>query len=340
VIRFAWMQSRIPLLVAATGLAIVAVVLGATGPHLLHLYDTTVGACHSDCSATRTAFLKNDRALQLGLDELVVVVPGVIGLFWGAPLVAREFEAGTWRLAFTQSVTRTRWLGVKLLLGALASMAVAGLLSLLVTWWSSEIDQANATLYTSFEQRDIVPIGYAAFAFALGVLVGVLVRRTVPAMAVSLAAFVGARLFFTHWVRSHLISPVTGSFALNATTVTGVGPTSYGNSFIPGPPSLPNAWVYSTNIVDNAGHPLTSAALGALCPQLNLGNGPSGGGRTTAPYPYLDCVPRVAAKFHEVAVYQPPSHYWPLQWTELAIYLGVGVLLIGISLWATARRAT
>jgi ABC-type transport system involved in multi-copper enzyme maturation permease subunit len=340
VIRFAWMQSRIALLIAAAGLAIVTVILGTTGPHLLHLYDTTVGACHSDCSATRTAFLKNDRALHVGLDALVVVVPGVIGLFWGAPLVAREFETGTWRLVFTQSVTRTRWLGVKLLLGALASMAAAGLLSLLITWWSSPIDQANATLYTSFEQRNIVPIGYAAFAFALAVLVGVLVRKTVPAMAVSLGAFVGARLVFTHWVRPHLISPVTGSFGLNATTVTGVAPTAYGTSFLPGSPSLPNAWIYSTKIVDNTGHPLTSAALKALCPQLNLGAGPRGGARTTAPYPYQDCIPRVAVKFHEVVVYQPSSHYWPLQWTELAVYLGIAILLIGISLWATARRTT
>jgi hypothetical protein len=340
VIRFAWMQSRIPLLIAAAGLAIVAVVLGATGPHLVHLYESTVGSCHSDCSATRTAFVKNDRALHVGLGALVVVVPGAIGLFWGAPLVAREFEVGTWRLAFTQSVTRTRWLGVKLLLGALASMVVAGLLSLLVTWWSSPIDRANATLYASFEQRDIVPIGYAAFAFALAVLVGVLVRRTVPAMAVSLAAFVGARLGFTHWVRPHLISPVTGIFSLNATTVTGVAPTAYGNSFLPGPPSLPNAWIYSTKIVDNTGHPLTSAALKVLCPQLNLGAGPGGGGRTTAPYPYQDCIPRVAVKFHEVVVYQPSSHYWPLQWTELAFYIGVAILLVGMSLWATSRRVT
>ena len=61
-------------------------------------------------------------------------------MFWGAPLVARELETGTFRLAWTQSVTRTRWLAVKLALVGLASMAVAGLLSLILTWWSSPID--------------------------------------------------------------------------------------------------------------------------------------------------------------------------------------------------------
>jgi hypothetical protein len=57
--------------------------------------------------------------------------------------VARELETGTYRLAWTQSVTRTRWLAVKLGVVGLTSVAVAGLLSLMVTWWSSPIDRAN-----------------------------------------------------------------------------------------------------------------------------------------------------------------------------------------------------
>ena len=73
-------------------------------------------------------------------------MPGIIGIFWGAPLVARELEAGTFRLAWTQSVTRTRWLAVKLGVVGLASMAVAGLLSLMVTWWASPLDRANMNL--------------------------------------------------------------------------------------------------------------------------------------------------------------------------------------------------
>ena len=52
-------------------------------------------------------------AARLGI-LLLLVVPAIIGIFWGAPLVARELETGTYRLAWTQSVTRTRWLAVKL----------------------------------------------------------------------------------------------------------------------------------------------------------------------------------------------------------------------------------
>jgi hypothetical protein len=39
--------------------------------------------------------------------------PAFIGAFWGAPLIARERETGTLRLAWTQSITRRRWLGTK-----------------------------------------------------------------------------------------------------------------------------------------------------------------------------------------------------------------------------------
>ena len=42
----------------------------------------------------------------------------------------------------------------------------------MVTWWSSPIDRVNLTVFTSFDQRDLVPVGYAAFAFALGAAAG------------------------------------------------------------------------------------------------------------------------------------------------------------------------
>ena len=105
--------------------------------------------------------------------------------------MARELETGTHRLVWTQSVTRTRWLAVKLGLIGLVSVAASGLLSLIVTWWSSPIDRVNMNQFTSvFDQRDVVPIGYAAFAFVLGVAGGLLARRTLPAMAATLVAFV------------------------------------------------------------------------------------------------------------------------------------------------------
>jgi transposase len=120
----------------------------------------------------------------------VLVLPALIGLFWGAPLITRELEAGTHRLVWNQTITRTRWLAVKLGLTGLATITAAGLGSLAVTWWSSPIDKTATNDFPRmgpllFDARGVVPIGYAAFAFALGVTVGMLVRRTLPAMAIT-----------------------------------------------------------------------------------------------------------------------------------------------------------
>jgi ABC-type transport system involved in multi-copper enzyme maturation permease subunit len=248
-IRLTLRQFRMQAVVGVGALVIVAVIVAVTGPHLVHIYDTSVATCsaHGDCPTVTSAFVQNDHALQILLGAFVVVVPGLIGIFWGAPLVARELEAGTFRLAWTQSVTRTRWLAVKLGVVGLAGMVVAGLVSLMVTWWSSPLDRANMNVFGTFDQRGLVAVGYAAFAFALGATVGMLFRRTLPAMAVVLVVFVAARLAFLHWVRPQLITPALRTYALGAATVGGYGSTNGGPStLVPNPPDIANVWIVST----------------------------------------------------------------------------------------------
>ena len=248
-IRFASLEFRVQALVAAIGVAIAAVVLVVTGPHLLHLYYTLVANCssHGDCSSAGQNFLDEDKGLQIGLDVLAVVVPGIVGIFWGAPLVARELETRTFRLAWTQSVTRGRWMAMKIAVVGLASMAVAGLVSLMVTWWSSPVDRVNMNVFGTFDQRGIVPIGYTAFAFRSRVAAGVVTRRTLPAMASTLALFVFVRIAFNHWVRPHLMTPLTAVTPLTPNTISGFG-SQNGSALnlFPGVPNIPNSWIYST----------------------------------------------------------------------------------------------
>ena len=198
VIWLTWRQFRTQILVVAGVLAALAVVLIVTGPHLVSLSDAYLKSCHADkdCGSTTNPVLNTDGKIENVFSALLLVAPALIGIFWGAPLIARELETGTYRLGWTQSVTRRRWLAVKLGVVGLASVAVAGLLSLMVTWWSSPIDTANANRFglAVFWLRDIAPMGYAAFAFALGATAGVLMRRTLPAMASTLVVFVAARV--------------------------------------------------------------------------------------------------------------------------------------------------
>ncbi len=127
-----------------------------------------------------------------------MALPALLGMFWGAPLIARELESGTYRLAWTQGVTRSRWVLTKLAVVGGASMVAAGLMSWMLTWWASPCRHAQrqSFRFVIFDSSYIAPIGYAAFAFALGVAAGVLWRRTVPAMATTLVVFIAVRVPF------------------------------------------------------------------------------------------------------------------------------------------------
>ena len=348
-IRLGWRQFRGQAAAMVGALAVLAVVLGATGPGLAHLYATTVVGCaaHGDCDVVTARFLNKDAFLTQTLGLLVDLVPAVIGVFWGAPLVARELETGTFRLAWTQSVSRTRWLLVKLALVGAASMVAAGLVSLMVSWWLSPSDTISQHLFdtSEFGARGVVPVAYAAFAFALGVTVGILLRRTVPAMATTLVAFLGIRLAVTFWVRPLLWPPVRRAFPLDPRS-TGFGRTGSGTDTLqPDGPHLPNAWVYSQQITDHAGHQLTSSALTALCP--GMGGPPQGlpqGGNVKAKVPddvvarLEACVRRVGATYHELVTYQPADRYWRFQWLESGLYVALALALGGFCVWWVRHR--
>lgn len=343
-----WRQHRTQVLFAVGALAVLAVILLLTGSTLAHLYDTTVATCksHDDCSTARTSFLLNDAALQVTLNVLVVVVPGVLGVFWAAPLIARELETGTYRLAWTQSVTRTRWLAVKVGVMGLASMGVAGLLSLMVTWWSAPFDRATMNPFGSFDERDIVPVAYAAFAFALGVTIGMLTRRTVPAMAATAVGFVASRVAVLLWIRPNLSAP------LHLT----VPDALFSGSASVGTPN-PRDWIISNQTINAAGrvigengivghgvrvgfgktHGVTLGGVGS-CPNITIPPLPGNlsGPGLKGPLLAQKCADQLGLR--DLLAYQPAGRYWTFQWYELAIFIVLAVLLVGICFWWVRRR--
>lgn len=352
-IRFTWLQFRIQALLAACALTIVAVVLGMTGPTLAHLYDTNIATCDAnhDCATATVAFLKNYSQLQIGLGYLVIVVPALIGIFWGAPLVAREFEAGTYRLAWTQGVSRARWLATKLGLVGLAGMAASGLLSLMASWWFAPIDKVNQNQFNPpvFDERGLAPIGYAAFAFVLGVTAGVLIRLTLPAVGATLVGFVAVRLALILWVFPNLIAPSLASLPVSANSSLGFGPGPAGITFVAdGTMTIPNAWVLSYQLVDKAGHVATSTSLHEFlltaCPSIAAGPAVAPTGQQTrrpaSQSEFNDCIAQVGTAYHEAVTYQPADRYWTFQWYEMTIYLGLAVALAGLSFWWVRRRLT
>ena len=359
-IRLTWLQFRVQALAGAIALAVVGIVLAITGPSLHQLYSTALD-CHAngDCATATAAFLGKDHTLQIIINVLVEVAPALVGLFWGAPLVAREFETGTFRLAWTQT-TRTRWIAIKLAAIGLAGIALTGILSLIVTWWSSPLDAAAMTPYSSFDVRNLAPLGYAAFAFAIGVTAGLLIRKTVPAMAATLVVFAPIRLAVALWARPRLLSPLRRS---SPDVLAAAGPPPGGrvtaaHQIGVGPQVPARDWVLSDQTVNASGHVI--GASGSIGSGNGNGNGQAtltkthgvvlGGGyscpnikpaqRPVGYQQFEALVQKCVNQLHirEVLTYQPASRYWALQWREFAIFLGAAVLLSGCCLWLARQR--
>jgi hypothetical protein len=246
-------------------------------------------------------------------------------MFWGPPLVAREFETGTFRLAWTQGVTRTRWLAAKLAIAGIAAIAAAEVFSLMVNWWASPIHQANPG-YDPFTSGSfhsgVAPAGYAAFAFALGVTAGLFIRHTLPAMAVTLAVFAAVIVAFPIWVRPQLIPPVHATSTLSLASIARTPAVGASNGYLfvaPGPAAAPpGAWVISASQLTTPGGRASSSEPAGPC-------GPPSPAAGQACNDYI-----ASLHLRQTVTYQPASRYWAFQWTETAVYLALALLLAGL----------
>jgi len=336
-----WRQFRAQAIVASAALVAVAIALAVTGPHLASLFDSNgLPTCRVGCGVDASNFINQVKGsgtelVFYGGILLMYAVPALIGLFWGAPLVTRELESGTFRLAWNQSVTRTRWIAVKLGLIGLAAMATAGLLSLMISLWSGPLYQAAQKAGGSdelsisrfapplFGANGVAPIGYAAFAFVLGVTVGVLLRRLVPAMAITLALFAAVQLLMISAVRPHLIPASSAIEPLSAVTFNGEGETDNGHLLLDlGTINrMPGAWIVNARPVNSAGQ------LAATVPQ------PCASMTNT----WLQCLASHGVRIQ--VSYQPTSRYWAFQWLETGTFVTLAAGL-GALCYSRVRRLT
>jgi hypothetical protein len=324
-----WRQFRTQAAVVFGPIAVFAVLLAATGPRLARRYGT--GSFLNEIGGV-------DTALYLLGAVAVLAVPFVIGMFWGAPMIARELEAGTHRLVWTQSSTRTRWLVTKLGLTGLAAMAAAGLLSLAVTWWSSPIDKAIADSSGAppgtgflifprlspemFDSRGIVPLGYAAFAFVLGVTVGVVVRRILPAMAIVLAVLSVTQIAMSVGVRPRLETPERLTTTITAANILRIDRSGDLTVAV----DRPGAWGTAQRTVDASGR--------TVRPPSWMGDCLPGPGRRDQ-----GCFARLEREgYRQVVTYQPAGRFWAFQRDETLIYLALALLLAGLCTWWTRHR--
>jgi len=310
-----WRQHRRQALFTVLGLAVLAAFIVPTGLSMRHAF-TRLGLadCVSTggpgCGANIDKFSSTYGSLVL-VSVLLLVVPLMIGLFWGAPVVAREVEQGTHRMIWTQGISRRHWALVKcgLLGGAVAAFAIV--YGLGMSWWYGPLGQVDVrqSRFTEvfFDMQGVTPVGYTLFAVALGVFAGTLLPKVLPAMALTLAGFVGARVAVALLARPHYMTPVADDQIIQS------GSGTQGD--------LAGGWVLSKEIRQADGTFVTSGTI--RCPA-------AGDGVPCSPDAALGLRP--GAYNHQV--FQPGDRFWTFQLIETGVFVALAALLI----WFAIRR--
>jgi hypothetical protein len=338
-----WRQFRGSALVVLGALAVVAVALAATGPQLADILRA-----NGEDFFTKLSTDSIQRLVFFVGTAATYAAPAVVGTFWGAPMVAREIEAGTHRLVWNQSITRARWLVSKLGLAGLAAVA-AGSIGLVMTWWSGPLDDAVLKGYTDnspfsvprlwpdvFGARGVVPIGMTVLALAIGVTAGLVVRRTVAAMALTLATIVAVQIVMPVLVQAHLRSPESFTTTLTPQNIRGFmmsGEPDAADPQIQVEVGLfkPGGWVTANDTLGPHGTVKYLPAWAKAC----------------APDPNADpatlepCYTRLAAAgYRQHVEYQPADRFWSLQLRETGILVALAGLLTGFCFWRIRRDLT
>jgi ABC-2 family transporter protein len=330
-----WRQFRVQAATLYAAVAACAVVLAVTGPRLPR------------AGAVFDLLTPGDRRLYFTGLTVLAVTPALIGAFLGAPMVARELETGTHRLAWSQSVTRGRWLATKLGLTGPAVAAAVGALTLAVTWWAVPLDGATSSTRGAlparlspvpFAMRGIAPVGYAVFALVLGVALGMVLRRSLVAMAVTLAVFTFVQIAMPLWVRPHLMTPTTRFVTISDSSVIGI--QFHNDDPVPTieVQSGPGDWVLSNRTVDAAGRAVPLPSSFAQCVPGPPRPGAADGAAVEVKSRLDTCLSQLsAAGYRQKLVYQPASRFWPLQWAETGVFLGLSALLAWFCFWRLRR---
>jgi hypothetical protein len=308
-----WRQHRLEGLMTLGVLAVIGVFLLLTGRAMATSFQQ-LGLSHclslqtppgSPCPDLIMAFGTQYGSLQI-FDILLIFLPLLLGALVGAPLVAREVEQRTHRLVWTQSITRRRWLSVKLALVLVVGLLASGALLAVLIWWYHPWAQLNGSFGTNaYDTSGPVWVAETLLALALGVLAGTLTRRVGPAIFLTIVLFVAIRVPVASLWRPNFEAPITQT--------TPIGQVNNTQSTV-----STQDWIVSQGYIDAQGNKhdglvgCTSNQTSAQCFQAK----------------------GVQALF---VSYQPADRFWTFQWIETGIYVGFSVLALFAAFWLVRR---
>ncbi len=323
-----WRQHRLGLAGVVAVLGAVSVYLLVTGLPMHHAY-AAVTACRpassASCQQVAQNFLNTYVHRVLVTAGLLQVIPVLIGAFAGAPVVAREFETGTFRYAWTQGFGRARWTIAKLAPLALALTIAAAAFGVLFSWYYQPIIGAGGgdsppLAATIFDLRGVALPAWTLTAFALGALAGTLTRRVVPAMFATLALWIALAFVTGAFLRQHYEAP-----RLNHTANAPAGALVINQGLLrEGKPA-------TLTMINQ-----TLARVDVQALTLNLFHpGPATPASFGDPVQYL-----IQHGYTPFVTYQPASRFWLFQMIEGSWLLALSLLLIATTVWRVRRRAT
>jgi hypothetical protein len=324
-----WRQHRFTLAGVAVLLGALAVWLWITGRPLHHAW-VAVAACHPSsspaCQSLIGAFNASATSNFMGEKGpggvLLQVLPALIGTFAGAPVLAREIEAGTFRYAWTQGFGRWRWALAKLVVLAAVLAAMTAAFGVLVSWYFQPYAgtgpqvpglSQNPPFGDLFSLREVTFPAWTLAAFTISALAGMLIRRVVPTIAATLAAYAGLALATAGLLREHYLTPLVTS--------------------TPAPP--PTLWIISQWWTKDGRFAFTSPPFSLI---NEFCSAPPPGRSKTPPFgTFAQCL--APHGYTQWTSYQPPSRFWPFQWLESGWLLALSALLIAATIWLVHRRA-
>ncbi|MFI6845786.1 hypothetical protein OG535_08950 [Kitasatospora sp. NBC_00085] len=308
VLSAAWLRHRTALLTVLGVLAVGAALLLADGWFLHAAFDRS-GAAGCDrstqsCNELWKVFLREyGTRLTVGAN-LLYFLGGSVGAFVGGPLLAREFEHGTYRYAWTQGAGRARWTATGLALAGAVLAAGAALLGLAFDWWSAPLAEETGRFSPLlFVGAPLALAGRVLLVFAVSALAGAVLRRTVVAVGIGVGASVATTLV-AQSARFHYRAP------LEDTVHTLVQP------------AVDHRWAASTWFTDPSGDRIPMRDF------YNLGNGFYDGEKLMRDGGYA---------VHEI--YQPDDRYWAFQLIECGWMTALAVAVCAAAVWWVRRRA-
>jgi len=228
----------------------------------------------------------------------LLALPVLLGMFAGAPLFGREIEHGTHVFGLTQSIGRTRWWAIKIMVAGVPVVVGMTLLGLLNAWSSVPLQavMSGGRLVTpTFEIQGLTLGAYTALAFALSATFGLLARNTLAAMVITVIAYVPVIGVVGNALRPAYATPITST-----------------NDKMPA-----GAWIVESSYVDAAGNHVPFSAAGC---------------DTTI----SECM-RAQGVVREVG-FQPDDRFWSFQVIEGGIFVALAALVVGVGAWALHNR--